>query len=217
MAERVGNAVAERGVGFSPLGLAPREEQTLLAPELPPDSGKSVGEGRARLAVPSVDTDGRAGATVEACRKQGHDREQREQAGRRAGNRPIRPLALGLDAEMVAHFAEGDFHLPALDEPADDLQRLASGIGAQQGLRVEAMLRIAQQHPTDRQDWQASMAPDRGGGIDLDDPIALAVPAGYGDPYPGRVPGGQDLGEVRQACTLGAWPPDRPGSVRRRR
>jgi hypothetical protein len=30
-------------------------------------------------------------------------------------------LPLGLDAEVVADLAEGDFQLPALDEPADDL------------------------------------------------------------------------------------------------
>jgi hypothetical protein len=49
---------------------------------------------------------------------------------------------------MVAHLPEGDFHLPASDEPAHDLQRIASGIGAEQGLWREALLRIAQQHPS---------------------------------------------------------------------
>src|SRR5215210_3635580 len=29
------------------------------------------------------------------------------------------------------HFPEGDFHLPALDEPGEDLQRIASEVGAE--------------------------------------------------------------------------------------
>src|SRR5215213_6279553 len=105
MAERVGDALAERGGEFPHLGLLPRQEQTLLAPELPTHGGKAIGEGRTWLAVPSVGVDGRADTTIEACREQGHDREQREQAGCGARDRPIRPLALGLDAEMVAHLA----------------------------------------------------------------------------------------------------------------
>ncbi|MDF2975195.1 MAG: hypothetical protein K0R61_5645 [Microvirga sp.] len=150
MTKRVGDAVAERGTEFSQLGPPPRQEQTLLAPELPPHGGKGVDEGRPRFAIPSIRTSG--GADTKACRKQGHDPEQCQQAGRGAGDRPIGPLALGLDAEMVTHLAERDLHLPALDKPADDLQRLAGGIGAQQCLRVEAVQGIAQQHPTDGQD-----------------------------------------------------------------
>src|SRR3954463_5779404 len=41
------------------------------------------------------------------------------------GDGQVRPRALGLDAEVVTHFPEGDFHLPALDEPGQDLQRIA--------------------------------------------------------------------------------------------
>src|SRR5688500_13616321 len=165
MAKRIGDAVTEPGAEFPHLGPSPRQEQTLLAPELPADSGKGVSKGRAPLAIPSVGADGRAGTTIKARGEQGHDREQREQAGGGAGDRPLRPLALGLDAEMVAHLAERDLHLPAPDVPADDLQRVASGIGAQQGLRVETLLRIAQQHPSrpeasirsrrDRRPWPA--------------------------------------------------------------
>ena len=44
---------------------------------------------------------------------------------------------------MVPHLTESDLHLPALDEPAHDLQRITGGIGAEQGLRIAALLGIA--------------------------------------------------------------------------
>jgi hypothetical protein len=82
---------------------------------------------------------------------------------------------------MIPGLPEGDLHLPTLDEPAHDLQRVAPWIGAQQQrLRVEPALRVAQQHPADRHDRQPGVAPDGGGGADLDGPLALAVPAGPG-------------------------------------
>jgi hypothetical protein len=168
------------------------------------------------FAVPGGRADGRAGAGIKARGKQRHDREQREQAGRGACDGTVRPLALGLDAKMIAHLAEGHLHLPALDEPAHDLQRVARGIGAEQGLRVEAMPGIAQQHPADRHDRQAGVAPHSGGGADLDGSVALAIPAGYRDLGPAGVLVGQEGGEVRQAGTLGPRAPDRPGLARRR-
>src|SRR4051794_9977957 len=116
LAKRVGDAVAERGAELSHLCLSRRQEQTLLTPELPPDSADGVGEGRPRFAVPSIGAGRCAGTAVEARSEQCHDREQGEQAGGGAGDGPVRPLAVGLDAEMVAHLAEGDLHLPALDE-----------------------------------------------------------------------------------------------------
>ena len=89
--------------------------------------------------VPGAGRDLNPGTTVEARRQQGDDREQPEQAWRGAGDGLVRPLPLGLDAEVVTHLAEGDFDLPALDEPADDLQRLLRQVGAEQGLRIEAL------------------------------------------------------------------------------
>ena len=94
---------------------------------------------------------------AEAVGQQGHDGEQTEQAGRGARDCPVRPLPLGLDAQVVAHLAEGDFELPSLDEPADDLQRLLRQVGAEQGLRVEVPAGVAQQHPADRHDRQATV------------------------------------------------------------
>jgi hypothetical protein len=49
--------LAERGAEFAHLGLSARQEQTLLAPELPTHGGKAIGEGRAWLAVPGVDVE----------------------------------------------------------------------------------------------------------------------------------------------------------------
>src|SRR3954447_15030560 len=199
MAERVGDAVAEGGAEFRRLGPAPGRQQTLLAPQLPPDRGEGVGEGRARLAVPSVRGHGRAGVAVEARGEQGYEGEQREQAGRGARDRPVGPLALRLDAEVVAHLPEGDLHPPAADEPADDPQRVARRIGAEQDLGVEAAPRVAQQHPADRHDRRAGVAPHGGAGADLDHALSLAVPAGHGDLRPARARVGQDGREVRQA------------------
>src|SRR3954453_17632528 len=87
VAERVGDAAAEGGVEFRRLGSAPGRQQTLLTPEVPPDGGEGVREGRARLAVPGVREDGRAGGAVEARGEQGHEGEQREPAGRGARDR----------------------------------------------------------------------------------------------------------------------------------
>jgi hypothetical protein len=125
--------------------------------------GEGVGESWPLLAVPSASRDLDPNTAIEASCQQGDDREQPEQAGRRAGDRLVRPLALGLDAGVVACLAEGDLNLPALDEPADDLQRLLRGVGAKQCLRIEAFAGIAQQqHPTDRHDRHAAVAPDSG-------------------------------------------------------
>src|SRR5919202_2029648 len=59
---------------------------------------------------------------------------------------------LPTDAEVVAGLSESDFQLPSLREPAEDLQRVLREVGAEQGLRVEALAGIAQQHPADRHD-----------------------------------------------------------------
>src|SRR3954466_6579289 len=56
LAKRVGDAVAERGAEFSHLCLSRRQEQTLLTPELPPDSAEDVGEGRPPLLAETLGT-----------------------------------------------------------------------------------------------------------------------------------------------------------------
>ena len=105
----------------------------MVGPHVATHGGEGIGEGRTRLAVPSRGRDGQARLGAEPRGQERDDGEQAGPAGRGACDGEVRPLALGLDAEMVAHFPEGDFHLPALDEPADDLQRVAARIGAESG------------------------------------------------------------------------------------
>ena len=177
----------------------------------------SVKVGRRLRDQAGVQAHGRACSAAEARGKQGHHREQRAQAGCGACSRPVRPLPLGLHTETVARLTEGDLHLPTLDEPAHDLQRVAPRIGAQKGLRLEAVLRIARQHPADRHDRQAGMVPNGRGGAELHDPRTLAIPARHGGLHPACALVGQDDREVRPAGALDPRAPDRSGLAWRRR
>ena len=89
---------------------------------------------------------------------------------------PYQPLALGFDAEMGAGFLEGDFDLPAADEPGEDIARTGVKIGCQKGLGLELPCGIANQEPADRHGRHAAAIPQCGAAGDLDEAIGLAVP-----------------------------------------
>ena len=82
--------------------------------------------------------------------QQSNQREQAEQGGRDAHNRPVGPLALRLHAEMRSSFVESDFHLPTPGKPAHDWLGGNAEIGTQQRWRLEPLLGIADDHPPDR-------------------------------------------------------------------
>src|SRR3954454_20590025 len=75
VAERMDDAVAEGGAEFRRLACAPGREETLLAPELPSDRSKGIGEGGPLLAVPGGGRDLEPGVAAEAGGEQGHDGE----------------------------------------------------------------------------------------------------------------------------------------------
>ena len=149
MAECVCDAVAEFWSEFLHGRCWVGHGETLFPPELAAHGGERIGEGWAALAIPSAGRDSLACLRRELCCEQGDQGEQPQQAGRRAGDGLVRPLALRFHPEVVAHLAEGDLELPALDKPAQDLHGILGGVGAQQSLRIKAAKRIAHQHPAD--------------------------------------------------------------------
>src|SRR5215207_6280284 len=131
VAECVGDAVEQRWSEFPHLWRDLGREETLFPPDLAADSGERVGEGWALLAIPSSRRDRQTLLEAEPGGQERDQGEQPEQTRCRTGDGQVRPLALGLDAEVVTHFPEGDFHLPALDEPGEDLQRIAGEVGTE--------------------------------------------------------------------------------------
>ena len=75
---------------------------------------------------------------MQAMGGQDEPTEETQPGGRGAGNRQIRPQALGLDAQMGTHLLEGDLHLPAAQVPGEEGPGVQVGIGAQQGLGFPA-------------------------------------------------------------------------------
>ena len=141
--------------------------------------------------------------------------------------RYVLPTSPESEHVRFCHLRKDYFELPALDKPADDLQRVLRRVSAEQGLWVEAPAGVAQQDPTDRHNRQAGVAPDSGVRADLHNAVALAIPARHGQALPLGGLVGQHLGQGWQPLPLGPGPSDsaRParwrrfieGSMRRRR
>ena len=83
--------------------------------------GDGVHEGWRRLVVLGGFTLGDGMMFLQGVGGQGGPGEETQQDGRGAGDGQVRPLALGLHAQMGPDLMEGDFQLPAQDKPFQDL------------------------------------------------------------------------------------------------
>ncbi len=112
--------------------------------------------------------------------RQCHDRIQREDNQRSAGDGTSGPLPLCFHAQVRACLFKGDFDLPTADEPSKDLFRFDSLVGAEEGLRIKLALWVAHQHPAQRHRRQAAAVPDGCTGGDLDDTAQAGTQAECG-------------------------------------
>ena len=105
------------------------------------------------------------------------DGNQAQQGWGRAGNRRPLPLALGLHTQRGAGLLPRDFQAPPEDKPRQNLDRVHRQVGAQQGLGLEVGLRIAHQHPANRQWRHARVRPQSRRSSDLHHALPVAIPA----------------------------------------
>ncbi len=111
-------------------------------------------------------------------------------------------MSLSLHAEVGSRFVESHFDLPAPWKPLDDLFSGNVEIGAQQGLRLEALLGIADNHPADGHHGFSAVAPDSGAGGDFDFSFLFAIPLLHREPLPTHMFVFGNLFQGRQALAL---------------
>lgn len=122
-----------------------------MGPQVVSDEGQGIGEGRLGFDIPGRGAHGQGLRGRQVMSQQHDQREQAEQGGGGALDSPGRPLALGFEAQMGAHFLEGHFHTPAHHHPPHDVERAGSQVGGEEGSGVELAQRVAHQHPAQRQ------------------------------------------------------------------
>ena len=92
-------------------------------------------------------------------------------------------MSLSFNSQMASDLGKRDFSRPAANEPAEDIERVCVEISAQECLRLEFSGDVADQHVTDGH-HAAGMMPDGGGGDDVDQALAPAIPACYLEALP---------------------------------
>src|SRR2546426_10285269 len=110
--------------------------------------GKRIGKGGQGFAIPGRLSNRKRLAIQQLMSKNGDERKECQQGRSGAHNRQIRPLALGLDAQMSTHLMKSDFDRPAQNKPLDDVGRLCILIGAKQGQWLRLSLWSANEDPT---------------------------------------------------------------------
>src|SRR5260370_34655813 len=103
---------------------------------------------------------------------------------------------------MSAGFLEGDFDLPATDEPGEDIARTDVEIGSQEGLRLEFAFGIANEQPADRHRRRAAAIPDGGATGDFGEAVCSGGPDADAVAVPGDLGVGEDGGGLFQALAF---------------
>src|SRR3954467_10689353 len=149
------------------------------------DAGERVAESGQRFPVPARNPHHRRPGGVQLVGPKRDQGKQAEEDWRGAVDGHVRPLPLGLDAEVAADLGECDLDRPATDEPAEDVERLRVGIGAEERLRFALTRWVADQDVADG-DAVAGLGPEGGARDDLERLLATTIPSAHPQAAPSR-------------------------------
>ena len=164
-------------------------------PQTPPHRRDRLGEGGLLCRVPGCRADRSVLGPDQRGRHQGHDGVEPKHTRRRAGHAPVTRLPGCCDASIGSGLCNGRLEPPALDEPGEELHRVAIQRRRQQRLWRKCASWIADEDPPNRHRWPARVIPDGGGGAAVDMTCCVAIPRGHGDHLPGRCGGGDERRE----------------------
>src|SRR5215510_762199 len=146
------------------------------APQTTPYSRDGIREGWPLLRIPSSGANRLDLPFDQTIGHQGDQREQPEKSRRGPSNREVAPLSLSFYPEMRSGFFKGHLHAPTPHKPGQDLQWWMAGVRRKKRLWFIFVLRVADQHPTDRNWLMSAFVPDTGLAVDFDLPLISAVP-----------------------------------------
>src|SRR5918994_7463351 len=149
------------------------------------DTGERVAEGWQRFPVPARSPHRQLLVGVQFVGPECDQGEQAKQDRRGAVYGHVRPLPLGLDAEVAADLGECDLDRPTTNEPAEDVERLRSEIGAEECLGLALTRRVTDQDVADG-NAVAGLGPESGAGDDLARLLATAIPSAHPQAAPSR-------------------------------
>ena len=135
--------------------------RTVKNPQTPATGGGAPERWHPRRSAAAWRTKAVRWAEGRCCRRRWAARVVQEKSPMRStGNGQVRPLALGLHAQVSPHLLKGDLQLPAQDKPFQDPRRVRRRIGAEQGLGSEFALWVPDQDPAQGHRRLARAVPD---------------------------------------------------------
>ena len=144
-----------------PEGFLPTRYQALMLKNTRPSTGAAVPLPKRRLllGMPSTLSHRQATVQIQAMSQQRHQRIQAQQTRRGPFNRQVRPLTLGLKAQVGTALFEGRLNAPALDETRHDITCLVTGTRREEGPWWALSVTGTYQDPPERQHWLAAAVP----------------------------------------------------------
>src|SRR6266704_4316156 len=130
--ESIFHTLPDMARNFDTISARPGHERNLMVPYFAAHGRDGVAEGEDCFWIPSGGSRFELSRFGEVVCPERDDGEQSEQNRSGAKDRLVGPLALGFDAEMSAHFLEGDFDLPTTDEPSEDVARMRDESGGKE-------------------------------------------------------------------------------------